>query len=97
MNLTKQINKVYDIGYSIPAIKYRVQEDNQSCITVANSQKALLRIKHISIKYHHFRSIIQRGESVITYIDTKLQLADIITKPVEDSQFFNLQYLLIGW
>jgi len=95
MTLVKEINEVYDIGYSVP--KVRFWEDNKSCIAVAESKKPPLRTKHIALKYHFFRQIISRGEAIIVHIDTKDQIADILTKPIDDSQFFYLRNLLMGW
>ena len=97
MSFVKEIDSYFNIGYSVPLIKCRVWEDNQSCIAVATSQKAPLRTKHIALKYHFFRSYVIRKEVQIDHINTHLQLADILTKPVEDGQYFKLRYLLMGW
>ena len=48
-----------------------VFEDNQSCVAVAESKKPLTRTKHITIKYHHFRSLLDKKVIRIKYIDTK--------------------------
>ena len=71
MTLTKEINNVFDIGYFAPKIKCQIWDDNQSCIALAESQKAPLGTKHIALKYHFFRSVIQRGDAVILHVDTK--------------------------
>ena len=47
--------------------------------------------------YQHFRSLVDKKIIRINYIDTKKQLADILTKPIEDNQFFKLRYMLMGW
>ena len=80
-----------------PQVSYRVFEDNQSCIAVAESRKLPARTKHIAIKYHHFRNLVDRGVITISYIETKKQMADIFTKPIESNQFFKLRYMLMGW
>ena len=45
------------------------------------------RTKHIAIKYHHLRIFVANGDVEIKYIDTKKQIVDIFTKPL-DSEFF---------
>jgi len=97
ITLVKEINQVFDIHYSKPKVKCRIWEDNKSCIAVAESKKPPLRTKHIALKYHFFRGAISRGDAVIAHIDTKEQIADLLTKPIEDNQFFYLRKLLMGW
>ena len=58
--------------------------------------------KHIAIKYHHFCSRVQTlfnksGYIRLKYILTKQQLADILTKPIDDDNFFKLHHMLCGW
>ena len=53
-----------------PKVYYNVFEDNQSCIAVAESKKPPARTKHIAIKYHHFRSLVNKKVIRIKYIDT---------------------------
>jgi hypothetical protein len=37
------------------------------------------------------------GDIKIKHISTKQQLADIFTKPIDDTSFFKLRYMLCGW
>ena len=97
MTLVQEINKVFDIGHSKPEVKCRVWEDNKSCIAVAEAKKPPLTTKHIALKYHLFRAVIARGDVKISHIDTKEQIADIFTKPIDDAQFFALRKKLMGW
>ena len=97
IQLLEDLKVACDIITSPPIVTCRVFEDNQSCIAVAESKKPPTRTKHIAIKYHHFRSLVENDTIKINYIDTKKQLADILTKPVENSQFFKLRFMLMGW
>ena len=56
MELLKEINEVFSLNLSSPKIHCKVYEDNESCISLAKTQRFSPRTKHISIKYHHFRS-----------------------------------------
>ena len=45
-----KMDSYFNIGYSIPLIKCRVWEDNQSCMSVSEAKKPPLRMKHIVLK-----------------------------------------------
>ena len=49
------------------------------------------RTKHIAIRYHFLRDHQQRGDIEIAYINTKEQLADIFTKPLDEKTFTKLR------
>jgi hypothetical protein len=81
----------------VPTFVCKVQEDNQSCITMATTQWSTLCTKHIALKYHHFCSHIKCGNIQITYCQTTKQKANPLTKPLADDLFFKLHYMLCGW
>jgi len=60
----------------------RVLEDNQACIRIAKNPVLTQRSKAIDIKYHYARHYVASGTFKIEYIDTKRQLADVLTKAV---------------
>ena len=101
-NLTKEINCIFPLHIPTTDFRLTVHEDNLSTIAMAESLKFTPRTKHIAIKYHHFRSRVQcpynpNGDICIKYISTKKQLADIFTKPLDETTFFALRQLLCGW
>ena len=101
-NLTKEIDCIFPLNIPSPDFCLTVHEDNLSTIAMAESLKFTPRTKHIAIKYHHFRSRVQcsynpTGDIRIKYIESKKQLADIFTKPLDDPTFFNLRKMLCGW
>ena len=100
--LAKEINCIYPLYTPTTNFCLTVHEDNLSAISMSESLKFTPRTKHIAIKYHHFRSKVKttynpKGDIHIKYISTKKQLADIFTKPVDDTTFFTLRKLLCGW
>ena len=97
IQLLQDLKVACDVITTLPAVYCRVFEDNQNCIAVAESKKPPARTKHITIKYHHFRGIVNKGTTKIKYIDTKNQIADIFTKPIENNQFFKFRCMLMGW
>jgi hypothetical protein len=52
------------------------------------------RTKHIAIRYHFLRDHQQKGDIEIAYINTKDQLADIFTKPLDEQTFNKLRHEL---
>jgi hypothetical protein len=49
--------------------------DNRSCGRLSES-------KHIKIKYHYIRDMVERGAIELQYISTDEQIANILTKPL---------------
>ena len=77
--------------------KCTVWEDNESCITVAESPKFTPPTKHIAIKYHHFRSFVADETIITKHINTKEQLEESFTKPLPEKDFCFLWHLFMGW
>ena len=61
--------------------------DNQSCIKLSKNPVFHDRSKHIEMKYHFIRHLLQRGALKLQYIRTDEQIADILTKPLTTSKF----------
>ena len=63
--LLKEIGAVMDITPGTKTTKYTVFEDKNGAIELAKAPKMRPRTKNISIKYHHFRSCVHQGETII--------------------------------
>jgi hypothetical protein len=61
---------------------YRIKEDNQECLAIANNRRTDDRTKHIDVRYHHIRDNIEMKRINAEYCPTHQMLADILTKPV---------------
>lgn len=72
-------------------------EDNQSCLKLTQSEKFLARTKHIGVKYHYIRQMIQDGLVELSYCSTQEMTADILTKPLPRESFQNLRVKLGLW
>ena len=92
-----EFSTVLNIPETNITTKFTVFEDNQGAKELANTVKHRPRTKHIVIKYHHFRSHVQKGQVKINSIDTKNQLADTFTKPLPKYQFETLIKQIQGW
>ena len=45
------------------------------------------KLKHIEIKYHYIRDMVQRGAVKLQYVVTDEQIADVLTKPLAKVNF----------
>ena len=43
--------------------------------------------KHIEIKFHYIRDMVQRGEMKLQYVATEEHIADVLTKPLARVKF----------
>jgi hypothetical protein len=60
---------------------------NESDIKLANNPINHSGTKHIDIQHHFLRDHETKGDIVICHVSTKKQLADIFTKPLDESRF----------
>ena len=54
--------------------------DNTSAINISNNHVMHTKTKHISIKYHYLRELVQEKEVRMEYVNTKEKIANIFTK-----------------
>jgi hypothetical protein len=81
-----------DYGYKLTKVPLLC--DNESAIRMADNPVEHSRTKHIDIQYHFLRDHQPRGDIEIAYINTKEQLADIFTKPLDEKTFTKLRHEL---
>ena len=96
MGLLKELQPVISFMSTNPVLKCKIFEDNKGCFDLVTTPKIRPRTKHITMKYHHFRSFVQNKTITIEHVDTKGQIADIFTKALSDAQFVLLQMKLMG-
>jgi len=77
-NTITDLNKALklEIPINIPVI----MEDNTGAIKLSHNAEFHKRTKHIDIKYHFIRELVENNKIRIIYINTKNQLADPLTK-----------------
>ena len=61
--------------------------DNQSAIFLATNQTYHARTKHIDVKYHYVREIIESGVVLLRKIDIKDNPLDMLTKVISGVKF----------
>ena len=61
--------------------------DNQSCVQMSVNLAFHDKSKHIEIRYHFIRDMVQKGAVALQYISTDDQTADLLTKPLHRVKF----------
>ncbi|BAH90945.1 Os04g0439366 [Oryza sativa Japonica Group] len=76
------------LGRDTGAVELRV--DSKSALALAKNPVFHERSKHIRVRYHFIRSYLEEGSIKASYINTKDQLADLLTKPLGRIKFLEL-------
>ena len=61
--------------------------DNTSSINISKNPVTHAKIKHILIKYHYVRELVEDKQVKMEYVHSKEQIADIFTKPLPKDDF----------
>jgi hypothetical protein len=86
------INKV-----ETPIIRCKIFEDKEGAVEMANVPKMRPRTKHLNIKYHFFRQYVEKGILQVLHIAGEQQIADVLTKPLEEASFTKHRKKITGW
>jgi hypothetical protein len=65
--------------------------DNESDMKIATNPVQHKRTKHINICHHFLRDHVSKGDTMMEGVRTDDQLADIITKPLDETHFWKLR------
>jgi len=65
--------------------------DNTSAINISKNPVQHFRTKYIVIKHHFLRDLVESKVVSLSFIPTDIQLADILTKPLDGSRFGSLR------
>ena len=61
--------------------------DNQRCVNLSENPVFHDKSKHIKIKYHYIRDMVQRGVVKLQYVTTEEHIADVLMKPLARVKF----------
>ena len=61
--------------------------DNNSAIELSKNHVFHKRIKHIDIRFHFIRELVNNKEICLEFCRSKDQFAEIFTKPLENDTF----------
>ena len=80
--------------YGIPQDTMVVYCDNSSAIDISKNPVQHSKTKHIELRYHFIRDLVDKKIVVLEYIPTDHQNADIFTKPLDGSKFETLRQVI---
>ena len=73
-------------------------EDNQAVIHMANNGRSYSdKTRHIKILHRFVKQYLDNGEFTLSHCPTQEMIADILTKPLQGSQFIKLRNRLLGY
>ena len=97
MELLREIRNAILSPENIPKLHCTIFEDNKGCIELVKAPRMRPMTNHVVLKHHHFISDVTKKHMSIQYLNTKLQIADIFTKALNDAQLCALRKMLNGW
>ena len=99
--LMGMLKEATEQGVSIPNLPPKIYctvfEDNSGALELARLPKMRPRTKHINQLYHHFREYVERKEIQVQSTPTEEQMADILTKPLQENPFCRHRRSIKGW
>ena len=64
-----------------------IYEDDQGMIFIAKNRQVDIRKKHIDIRHHFLRDMVEEKDIYIQYIRSKYNPAEIMTKNTSEADF----------
>jgi hypothetical protein len=82
----------YECG---PMTEY--QDNMTTMALIERGRSAAEHTRHIDICYFWVKARVDNGEAIIRYLGTKDMHANLLTKPLQGSQFITERDALTGW
>ena len=73
-----------------------VREDNRGAIKLANNPLSSARSRHIDVRHHFLRELVNQKRIIIRHVESKEQHADALTKPLEIGLFTKHRNFLLN-
>ena len=84
------ISTLKDYGLTFPT-RVPLLCDSTSAISVGKNPCLHSKTKHIDVRFHFLRDQYEKGVIDLIHVDSHLQLADILTKPLDLNSFERLR------
>ena len=73
-----------------------IYEDNQSAIALTRNPENHSRNKHIDVRHHYCRELVENGVVAIKYLSTTRMVADMLTKALRSELFARFRAVLMN-
>ena len=97
MQLQRETCIVMKIEHCSKSMKCTVFEDNNGAVETANAPKISAITKQTSIKCHHFRTCVSKGDIKLIKFETSQLKADFLTKLLHLPLICYLRRKVLGW
>jgi len=93
VELSAASRKVLEFRYFLDNIGFPqpeptvIYEDNQSAINLAIAPAVTRKSRHIHIRHHFIRDLVEKKLVTIVHLPTERMLADFLTKPYGPKRF----------
>ena len=75
-----------------------VYQDNMSCLALMKrGRSAAEKTRHIDIRYFWMKERVTGGDAVMKHLGTEKMYANVLTKPLQGSQYVIERDMLTGW
>jgi hypothetical protein len=85
---------LHELGFRNVNQPVHLYADNKGAIDLTTNPLFHKRTKHIEIRWHWTREVVEKGKISIHYLSTKEMLADGLTKPLPAPAFMNFKKML---
>jgi hypothetical protein len=89
----RQLLEEWGLRVQRPTIVY---SDNRAAVAIGTNDVHHTMKKHMKVKYHYVKETVESGDNKLVWIETKEQLADILTKPLAIATHTFLRDKLMG-
>jgi len=84
-----------ELGCSVP-LPIPLYTDNRAAVSISSNESVPhTRTKHIDVRHHYVRELVQRNWLVVRWIRSEDQLADVFTKGLDKNTFKTLTQHII--
>jgi len=97
IKLLRELKGAFPFDPQNPVIHCTLYEDNKGYNNLVELPQMKPQNKQIAFKYHHFRSTVKNETISVRYLESPQQIADIFTKPLNDTRFGILWKMTMGW
>jgi hypothetical protein len=99
MELLKEMKRFNFLLIRTAKVKVHCQvfKDNSGALEIVTTHKFRPRTKHTNAKYDFFRDYINQKEITVCPIDTTMQRAHYLMKPVSYDILVQLRPMVMGW
>ena len=92
-SMSQSIKQIFE-ELDIPMEVVLILNDNQSAITIANSEFSSSKLRHVKVHFHFVKELIKQNQIKVSYVSTTDNITDIMTKALSKDKFQKIRGLM---